>query len=423
MDYNKEYMKEVSDTTLKLIQCSQKHMLPPSGNLHYWEETFEKYMQAKKKFLPLVGQTLIKEIPNFSIQLSQEEMEKKRKILQSGLKMYIFYGIKREPVEEAFKGSSKIFFDFFSKLSCDEIFTNHLSEDYRIYCKEEELFFFPKNSKFLKTLKKFFKKEEQIRFLQDYISLYIQSNKLKGTLCLSIHPLDFLTCSENNYNWRSCHALDGDYRAGNLSYLLDTSTLICYLRSDEPNGPLLNIRNGKDWFKWNNKKWRCWVHVSEDDSTITLGRQYPQGLGEQIKTEIHKLLNNKPEEWSSWDTISAIARGCEKGRWKEVLKFRHCRGNVFSLCYNDVVDSSVYDALFSEKLKKKTYFFDRFTRWRPVRRGKIPQFNIGEEVMCLYCGETLVNSSKHFICDSCIDFFSIPRWDIRNNKDKKIDFK
>lgn len=422
MEYNKNYMKEVSDATLKLIQCSQKHMLPPTGTLFHWEETFEKYMQAKKKFLPLVGQSLIKEIPNFSIQLSQEEIEKKRKTLLSSLRMYLLYGIKREPVEEAFENSAQIFLEFFSKLSCDEIFTNHLSEDYKIYDENKELFFFPKNAKFLKTLKKFFKREDQVRFLQDYISLYIQSNKIKGTLCLSIHPLDFLTCSENNYNWRSCHALDGNYRSGNLSYLLDTSTLICYIKSEEPDGPLLNIRNSKDWFKWNDKKWRCWIHLSEDNSTIALGRQYPQNLGEQIKTEIHKLLGNNPEEWSSWNTISAIARGIEKGQLKGVLKHHHCQGDPLSLCFNDIVDSGVYEALFSEKLKKKTYFFNHFTRWKPVRRGKIPKFNIGEEVICLYCGEAPVTSSRHFICKSCIDFFSIPKKDA-DDEDEKIDFK
>ena len=28
---------------------------------------------------------------------------------------------------------------------------------------------------------------------------------------------DYLSLSENAFNWRSCHALDGEYRAGNLS--------------------------------------------------------------------------------------------------------------------------------------------------------------------------------------------------------------
>lgn len=76
----------------------------------------------------------------------------------------------------------------------------------------------PLGSKLSKSFKRFINSQEIVRWAQDTASRYMQENKIEGYLYLSIHPLDFLTISENNENWWSCQSLDGDYRSGNLSY-------------------------------------------------------------------------------------------------------------------------------------------------------------------------------------------------------------
>ena len=91
----------------------------------------------------------------------------------------------------------------------------------------------PKDMKLLKAFKFFESNKETLEALQAAASMIIQEDKVEGTLCLSVHPLDFLSASENNHNWRSCHALDGEYRAGNLSYMTDSCTIMCYLKSDK----------------------------------------------------------------------------------------------------------------------------------------------------------------------------------------------
>ena len=45
---------------------------------------------------------------------------------------------------------------------------------------------------------------------QTKMSMILQENCVSGRLCISVHPLDFISSSENTYNWRSCHALDGN---------------------------------------------------------------------------------------------------------------------------------------------------------------------------------------------------------------------
>jgi hypothetical protein len=88
-------------------------------------------------------------------------------------------------------------------------------------------------SKAIKSFKYFIKEKRALEELQNKASEIIQEDKIEGYLCFSIHPLDFLSSSENTYNWRSCHSLDGQYRAGNLSYMCDQSTMIVYLRAEE----------------------------------------------------------------------------------------------------------------------------------------------------------------------------------------------
>ena len=89
---------------------------------------------------------------------------------------------------------------------------------------------FPAGMKLSRVLLKHFGLEaEDVR---QRLSMLIQSNKISGILCLSVHPLDFLSSSENQHSWRSCHALDGEYRAGNLSYMCDYVTFMAYLKSN-----------------------------------------------------------------------------------------------------------------------------------------------------------------------------------------------
>lgn len=108
----------------------------------------------------------------------------------------------------------------------DDFYENITSKDY--FYKGNMI---PRGSKIVKSFKFFEEDKCLLTDLQNEASRIIQEDKIEGYLCLSIHPLDFLSLSENNCNWRSCHALDGDYRSGNLSYMVDTSTIICYLRS------------------------------------------------------------------------------------------------------------------------------------------------------------------------------------------------
>ena len=124
----------------------------------------------------------------------------------------------------------------FLSIRMEDFFNGHLLETY-----ECEDFSIPKGSKMIKAFKYFINNEDTLSELQELASRLIQENKIKGHLCFSIHPLDFLSSSENTYNWRSCHSLDGEYASGNLSYMQDECTVMCYIKTSDneklPNFP------------------------------------------------------------------------------------------------------------------------------------------------------------------------------------------
>ena len=147
-------------------------------------------------------------------------------------------------------------------------------------CANEQGFFLNKTAdgrKLTKALKEIVDDRTVLRKVQDIISKYIQSGKIKGKLYLSVHPLDFLSSSENNNQWTSCHSLDGDYRCGNLSYMVDQCTAICYLANEKQE----QLKQFPAGLLWNSKKWRRLLHFSHyplkrgNGDIIYLGRPYP----------------------------------------------------------------------------------------------------------------------------------------------------
>ena len=91
--------------------------------------------------------------------------------------------------------------------------------------------------------------------------------KMKGQLCLSIHPLDYITMSENDNKWQSCmnwHQ-NGCYRRGTVEMMNSPTVVVAYLTS----------KNDMERFghTWNNKKWRQLIVVEED--IISSVKSYP----------------------------------------------------------------------------------------------------------------------------------------------------
>ena len=83
-----------------------------------------------------------------------------------------------------------------------------------------------------------------------------------GELCLSIHPMDFLTMSDNNCDWSSCMSIidSGDYRRGVIEMMNSGCVVMAYLKSSTD----MKIPYIEEDIFWNNKKWRELFIVSDE---------------------------------------------------------------------------------------------------------------------------------------------------------------
>ena len=220
---------------------------------------------------------------------------------------------------------------FLRNITVEEFYFNRLSEDYIVEHQDGKKI--SKGSKIIKSFKYFLEDDMLLHDLQDKASELIQENKVEGYLTFSIHPLDFLSSSENTYNWRSCHALDGEYRAGNLSYMCDRGTMIVYLSTGEKT----KLPHFPEDVPWNSKKWRMLLHFDEDLEACFAGRQYPF-MSPGALEEIFNVFTNwmvpfapvwgygtpKREKWEGWfnDYIGSFLRG--NGETINLEEDRYC---------------------------------------------------------------------------------------------------
>lgn len=103
--------------------------------------------------------------------------------------------------------------------------------------------------------------EKHIKQFENLMSLNI-NRTISSDIILSIHPLDFMTMSDNDSNWSSCMSWRdfGSYRSGTVEMMNSASIIIAYSKAEKP----MNLFEGKDEYEWNNKTWRELFIVTKD---------------------------------------------------------------------------------------------------------------------------------------------------------------
>lgn len=93
-------------------------------------------------------------------------------------------------------------------------------------------------------------------------SMVLNDRKLNGELCISIHPMDFMTMSDNNCHWTSCMSWmePGDYRSGTVEMMNSPCVVIAYLKSADN----MTYYYGSSVNEWNSKKWRSLFVIDKD---------------------------------------------------------------------------------------------------------------------------------------------------------------
>ena len=390
-------LSKIKEDFDKVIQYSQNIPDPKTDRL------FEVWEECKKDFIELFGGKYIYEFPE-KVSFDLGPKEKHDRVIRFAGQVESTYGYSQlaEFIEKQEEG-------FFKNLTV---------EDYTMWSGKV----IKKGTKLVKAFRNFIENEKSLTDIQNEASRIIQEDKIEGTLCLSVHPLDFLSLSENTYNWRSCHSLDGEYRAGNLSYMMDKHTIVCYLKGADN----VNLQAFHPDVKWNSKKWRVLLYVSSDWNMVFAGRQYPfeskTGMDIVLKDLLPEAGICKLDDfisryskcaWSDWN--GTLFSDCELTNKIKVVFNRPYvpigdellpLNQVFAVGdgaknYNDVLYSSCYKPIYSFKYSSH-YWDGDYYGGTPSTNPNSTLFNIGGFTYCLRCGvEECLTGADTMLCEDC----------------------
>lgn len=216
---------------------------------------------------------------------------------------------------------------------------------------------------------------EKIRIAHSQI---LNQKKLKGTLCLSIHPLDYATASDNANGWSSCMswAEEGCYRMGTVEMMNSPMVICAYLRSDAQH---MEIGNSQ----WNSKKWRAWIIVTKD--AILCNRNYPYYQAHFCETacEWVRDLVEKAYGWKYGELHEDLPQYIE-----DTYGSAHGPQFTTNFMYNDVgVEKNMGMLAYGEKNLPMT-------------------INFSGPAECMVCGDEIhygssVETADTLECDNC----------------------
>lgn len=212
-------------------------------------------------------------------------------------------------------------------------------------------------------------------------SRVLNNKKTTGNLCLSIHPMDYITMSDNDCGWDSCMSWmcydeGGEYRLGTIEMMNSPNVIVAYLESSRP---MELWRNGT----WNSKRWRQLYIV---DPLVILGnRQYPynddsvQGIAINWLREIF----NQAPGYGPYPNTTCQIRNHRKntisGKKEVYFSFDTC------YMYNDVYDYRL------------AYIADQ-----KFRDGDCYELNFSGPAVCVKCGDYIEEETVDAHSVSCV---------------------
>lgn len=191
------------------------------------------------------------------------------------------------------------------------------------------------------------------------ISQITNQRSLKGTICISIHPMDFITMSDNSYGWDSCMKWvddTGDYRMGTVEMMNSPIVVCAYLKGSEP----FNFGWNKDdeFTTWNNKKWRELFVVTPE--LITEIKSYPYDNEEFTKAVMDTLLAlSKENDGNEYDTEIYFTYSTPVNSHGTTLKFDTYENgmyNDFNYYRNGKGHLMHYNSQIMENITDSTYY-------------------------------------------------------------------
>lgn len=232
---------------------------------------------------------------------------------------------------------SENLFKYLKDLSVDELRSNRLDETVTISSNIK----ISKGAKISKSLKLLISDKEVLDKIQIAMSRFNESLLVRGTLEVSIDPIDILMMSQNaTRDWKSCHNIfDGCYGAGAISYILDGASAIAQV--------VLSHKNKDENLTSSlipDKVWRRMLMFNTDLDVAYISRSYPSPNKNNTDTLIELLGNT-------------LSNGNYKHAFVDEDFASHTIENLNDCHYNDITAqalSKVYTIVFDPDKYKVT---------------------------------------------------------------------
>lgn len=273
---------------------------------------------------------------------------------------------------------------FMQMFRYDNFKSGVLNRDYS-FVREGKRLKIPEGTKIMKAIRKMlvfagYPNMDLFESFRNEISNLTTSKHIKTNLVFSIHPIDFLTMSDNSLGWHSCMSWmqDGGYSTGPIEMMNSNMVIVAYLESNKQ-------------FQFNmhdipNKSWRILLYVHKN--ILLAGKAYPY-INDKITTEVldkmRKLLYNNLKwkyqyinqeyrdllGYHSNDRLrsSCIPRNAKKNQHRIMI---YTNG-----MYNDLVESNI-----------TTYWCCRNWVPKPLR------LNASGIANCMLCGKPITTQEE-----------------------------
>lgn len=245
--------------------------------------------------------------------------------------------------------------------------------------------YFHKGEKWYKSARKFITKVctelnetvksailEDIEFLQLRYSMLVQSLKKDNfEVTLSIHPLDYITMSDNAIGWHTCMSwsTEGDYHAGTVEMMNSTCVIVAYIAQKDNK-----LFNG-----WNSKRWRQLFIVTP--SCIIASCPYPFSAPHYTHS-IFNVLRELAEKNLGWHFNNKL---------REIGDVEHDW-----LCEHTEDDGAFMYIDYLEKSDTCAIAF-RAQNEMPEQ----PVIPYSGAAMCMVCGEEWIEEGESHLCPHC----------------------
>lgn len=216
-------------------------------------------------------------------------------------------------------------------------------------------------------------------------SLCLNNKKISGELCLSIHPLDYMTMSDNEEGWQSCMNWinNGCYRQGTVEMMNSKSVIVAYVKAKD------NVNYGSI-VNWNSKKWRQLFIV--DEKIITGVKAYPYYNEDITRQALDWIKEIMSSTYSYYDNSVILPEtdirydfSMKNGEETTNLTAGFCfsTGNM----YNDFGSVENFPIYIGTN----------------VRNSSVSNIYYSGRSQCMCCGREDVSESDSLLCNNCYE--------------------